>query len=197
MTSLREIENHLNIEIGDRKLNAGRSEWFPEKNRYYAYEEYYIVELTQDKWMIVSNSLEVRKLLRDYTWCVNGRYAKTNLCDRTVKSFHQLYFNYGAGLVVDHINRCAYDNRFSNLRVVTQQQNLRNRAMQSNNTSGYTGIDECEINGYAYFRTCIHDNNNKRLQKLFSISKLGREHALAFARAHRKLWTDQFGYDHN
>jgi hypothetical protein len=42
--------------------------------------------------------------------------------------------------VVDHINRNPYDNRISNLRVGTQQQNTFNCSLSKNNTSGYKGV---------------------------------------------------------
>lgn len=41
---------------------------------------------------------------------------------------------------VDHINGNPSDNRWSNLRVGTQSQNLCNRGKQKNNTSGYKGV---------------------------------------------------------
>lgn len=46
---------------------------------------------------------------------------------------------------IDHINRVRNDNRIGNLRVVTHAQNMENRKVQRNNTSGYTGVypDRC------------------------------------------------------
>lgn len=41
---------------------------------------------------------------------------------------------------VDHINHNVKDNRKSNLRIVTRSQNNMNRSLQSNNTSGATGV---------------------------------------------------------
>jgi HNH endonuclease len=41
---------------------------------------------------------------------------------------------------VDHIDRITGNNRPSNLRKATQQENLQNKSMQSNNTSGYRGV---------------------------------------------------------
>lgn len=44
------------------------------------------------------------------------------------------------GMEIDHINHIRYDNRIENLRVVTRHDNLKNQSMQSNNSSGYTGV---------------------------------------------------------
>jgi hypothetical protein len=42
---------------------------------------------------------------------------------------------------IDHINRDKTDNRISNLRVVNRRENILNRGIQKNNTSGHTGIN--------------------------------------------------------
>ena len=44
------------------------------------------------------------------------------------------------GCFYDHINHIVYDNRKSNLRLVTNQQNCCNQSLRVNNTSGYTGV---------------------------------------------------------
>ena len=46
---------------------------------------------------------------------------------------------------IDHINGKTDDNRIENLRVVTRGQNSKNRALQSNNTSGVMGVSWCKI----------------------------------------------------
>lgn len=59
-------------------------------------------------------------------------------------SAHRLAWMYMHGelpeLVIDHINGNPSDNRIKNLRVVTHQQNMWNRMVQSNNKSGYPGV---------------------------------------------------------
>lgn len=50
-----------------------------------------------------------------------------------------VYGKWPAGQI-DHINRVRDDNRIANLRIVTHGQNMENRKVQRNNTSGYTGV---------------------------------------------------------
>ena len=44
------------------------------------------------------------------------------------------------GLQVDHINHDSFDNRKSNLRIVTVSQNNMNKDIRADNSSGYTGV---------------------------------------------------------
>jgi hypothetical protein len=41
---------------------------------------------------------------------------------------------------IDHINRIQSDNRISNLRCVSHRENMLNRGMPKNNTSGHVGV---------------------------------------------------------
>jgi len=139
MATLQQIQAFLNIEIGDKKLRDGKK--YKNKNQYYYYEQaYYIVKLTQDKWMIAEDCQKTRKLLRKHCWHVdNDGYAKTNV-DKSLKCWHQLFYKYEDGLMADHINNKRFDNRHDNIRIVTASENSRNRSINSNNTSGKQGV---------------------------------------------------------
>ena len=88
----------------------------------------------------------------------NGRFAGTVAGSvkkatgyRSIKIFgslyqaHRLAYLMSTGqdpldMQIDHINQDRLDNRFSNLRLVTNTENSRNASIRSDNTSGITGI---------------------------------------------------------
>jgi len=127
--------------------------------------------------------------LNDNVFC----YRKGYMYSRN-GSFHSMLMKPPNGLVVDHINTKSFDNRLENLRVVTQKINTQNKKKPKNNTSGHMGISKRKMNGSEYWLTRIIDNNNKNLQKLFSISKLGNEEAKRRAIIQRNIWKEQYGY---
>ena len=54
------------------------------------------------------------------------------------EQFHNIQLQ--PGQFIDHINNIRSDNRVSNLRIATYQQNNQNKVRQSNNTSGHVGV---------------------------------------------------------
>lgn len=50
------------------------------------------------------------------------------------------------GMYIDHINGDRSDNRWENLRLVTLQENNKNKKRYINNMSGYSGIVWCKYN---------------------------------------------------
>lgn len=61
---------------------------------------------------------------------------------------HRLAWLYEYGNIdgnqIDHINNKKTDNRICNLRLATHTQNMRNRKLQPNNTSGHKGVVHIE-----------------------------------------------------
>jgi hypothetical protein len=195
MTTLNNIEAFLNLEIGDKILKDGKKKI--NKNQYYYYNQaYYIIKLTQDKWIIGEDCNKTRKLLKKHCWHThNCGYAQTHV-DKTTKYWHQLFFNYEDGLVSDHINNKRFDNRIENIRIVTTIENNRNKTISSNNTSGKQGVLNYidKPSGLYYWKVDIRDNNGKNIQKTFSVKKLGDAEAKRQAIEHRKKLEIQYGY---
>lgn len=196
MATLTEVQDFLDIEIEDKRLRPGKK--YKNKNKYYYYEnQYYIVQLTQGKWMIAEDCKKTRRLLRLYCWGVDS-YPETWL-GKKHKRWHQLFLNYEKGLVADHINRHKFDNRFDNLRVVTYVHNNRNTSKSKNNTSGKQGVSRCTFkqkSGHAnnYWSVRITDNEGKRVVKYFSIEKFGEYEAKRLAIAKRLELENLYGY---
>ena len=193
MTTLANIEALLNIQIGQRQLRDGKRKKV--KNQYYWYEDqYYIIKLSKNMWMVAEDCRKTRVLVRDNTWYFGpGGYACTR-ADQMIKCWHKLLLNYDDDLVADHINNLIYDNRNDNLRVVTQALNMRNKSKRITNTSGKQGVDRCLMTGNYYWSVQIRDNNKKCIRKYFSIAKLGEDEAKRQAIEKRKELEIKYGY---
>ena len=189
MTSIEELKQKLNIEIGDRDINPGMCK--PMKNRYYNINNIMlVVEFKNDKYAVFSNDMKTRELLSERVWCINAhRYVFHSI----VGYFHQNYLNYEQGLVCDHQNRCKFDNRQGNLRVITYQQNMRNKTKGKNNTSGKNGI--CFVPYDHSWRARITNNEGVKIAKNFSINRYGDAEAKQMALDQRIAWEEEFGYD--
>ena len=66
-------------------------------------------------------------------------YIHTVLLDKIVR-MHRFLLNPNEYEVIDHINHNTYDNRKMNLRKTTTSENQTNKKIQTNNTSGVTGV---------------------------------------------------------
>lgn len=77
-----------------------------------------------------------RRWTSTYVWCWSRAQPRTR------RFLHNLILQPPSGLVVDHINHDGLDNRRSNLRLATQQQNLWNARRKRNSSSPYKGVSE-------------------------------------------------------
>lgn len=83
----------------------------------------------------------------------NGKFKRTRL--------HKFIMR--TNRLVDHIDRDPLNNRKSNLRRCTSNDNARNKGMQRNNTSGYKGVSRCGNK----WRACIAVDGKNRHIGLF------------------------------
>lgn len=80
-------------------------------------------------------------LVRQYKWsCCTDAKGIVSIVNGKGLSVHNLIMGTPKGMETDHIDLDRLNNRRSNLRIVTHQQNQCNQPPQSNNTSGVTGV---------------------------------------------------------
>ena len=96
------------------------------------------IPLTQGKVAIVDD--EDYSQLMKYKWCLHGAgYAHTSTGTAYVL-MHRMVLSAAKNQRVDHINQNKLDNRKSNLRFCTHQNNIRNSKLNKHNTTGYRGV---------------------------------------------------------
>jgi len=83
-------------------------------------------ELSKHNWSLSTYGYAVR----------NKRLGKNS---RTIEYMHKIVCS-SAGSQTDHINGDRLDNRRANLRLCSPAENARNRKLQKNSTSGYSGV---------------------------------------------------------
>lgn len=108
------------------------------------------IKLTQGKVVLVDD--DDFEYLNQFKWrfFVKG-YARRNspflLGKRTVILMHREIMQTPADKQTDHINLDGLDNRRANLRICTPSENKQNMEAQSNNKSGFKGVDWVERDG--------------------------------------------------
>jgi HNH endonuclease len=93
--------------------------------------------LTKRKFAIVDNA--DFWFLNQWKWYFTNGYARRDV-SRVRIYMHRFILKIPKEKVCDHINRNKLDNRKSNLRIVTQSQNMMNSKKPITNTSGYKGV---------------------------------------------------------
>lgn len=99
-----------------------------------------------DKYAVVDDDDFIA--LKKYQWklwtCGNGKeYVGRDVFENGQYKpvlMHRQLLNAEKGLSVDHINGDGLDNRKINIRICTHKENMRNRKIHKNNTSGFRGV---------------------------------------------------------
>ena len=124
--------------------------------------EYYRYICSNGKSFIFS--LEDYEIVLQHHWFIDSNgYPKTNIDNSTVL-LSRLLMACDADMLVDHINHDTYDNRRSNLRIVTVKQNCRNENVRQSNKCGYKGVSRHKGGKY---RADIYVNNKNLYLGLF------------------------------
>ena len=109
-----------------------------DRNEIIEYDDYAeIVLYNKDNYEVARAiiDLEYVDVVKKHKWCLTHGYAKSD----EFGFLHRLIVNCPDDLVVDHINHNRLDNRISNLRICTRQENCMNSGKRYN-SSGVTGV---------------------------------------------------------
>ena len=72
-----------------------------------------------------------------------------------------------SNLVIDHKNHIRHDNRYSNIQILMQSDNSRNRSRSVRNKSGFTGIRLCKVKELTTYDVSVR-KKNKGVYKRFT-----------------------------
>ena len=104
------------------------------------------IKLTQGKVAIVDD--EDFEYLNQWKWCANNKNGKFYVVRNITASknkqnsifMHRFIMKPNKGMVIDHLDGNPLNNQKKNLRICTHSENMRNRNLYVNNTSGFKGV---------------------------------------------------------
>lgn len=96
---------------------------------------------------------------------------------------------------VDHINGDKSDHRWVNLRNASQTENQKNRPMQKNNTTGYTGVGRSRKGASKPFVAYI--GHKKKTITIGYFDSAEEAYAARLAKAKELGFTDRHGIEHS
>ena len=79
-------------------------------------------------------------IIMNYKWHIGLRGYVISGSNKKMTKIHRLILDYNGDMYIDHIDLNPLNNRKSNLRICTPQQNAMNRGLSKNNISGFTGV---------------------------------------------------------
>lgn len=159
-----------------------------DRNRYEFYDDYAIGYTTKNLPYYID--LEDYEKVKNILWHTN---VDGYIVNRHGVCLHRLIMNCPKGLYVDHIggDDTINDNRKSNLRITTNSQNLMNRGLQKNNTSGVVGVswNKCHKKWEAYIKV-----NQKTIHLGIYVDK---EDAISARKKAERTYFGEYSYEHS
>lgn len=138
--------------------------------------------LNQWKWYFIKDGYAVRSDYSNVYISINGHRSP-----RQVK-MHRLIMGEPEGLEVDHISGDKLDNRRSNIRVASKNQNQQNARVAKNNRSGFKGVSW--NNQVKKWRACLQVQIDGRRKTVY----LGHyDRPIDGARAYNLAASEYFG----
>lgn len=110
------------------------------KNKYVILEDEQTVKGTCPSGEEFYFDIQDLRKAKTFTWYSSGSDFLKTCVNIYGKPLYRLLIITPKGFEIDHINRNRMDNRRSNLRICTHQQNQFNQNLQRNNTSGVIGV---------------------------------------------------------
>lgn len=134
-------------------------------------------------------------LIKNICWRKNSAGYIVGYYDVIQKdvSLHRMVMGFPDGLEVDHIHGelTRHDNRKKNLRICTHAENKRNVNMQSNNTSGITGVSFDKENNKWFAHITIN-------QKLINLGRFDKfEDAITARKEAEDKYFGEFSYNNS
>lgn len=98
-------------------------------------------EISVSKGNIALIDDEDYERISKHKWTIhNNGYARRNTFGKTIYLHREIMNCLGTDKSIDHINRNKLDNRKSNLRICTHQENQWNKTYVGKNKTGFTGV---------------------------------------------------------
>lgn len=160
-------------------------------------DEYVIIKtLSPSKgWYNIKIDLDDIEKVKNIRWTLNEGYAynsRLGAMHRYILNLNRNHNNHTD--YVDHINRDKLDNRKLNLRITDNSGNQKNKGIQSNNTSGISGVTYTQTSTGAGWIARVTTVNKKRISKFFSENKYGKEQSKQLAIEWRNTKMIENGY---
>lgn len=160
-------------------------------------DEYAIIKtLSPSKgWYNIKIDLDDIEKVKNIRWTLNEGYAynsRLGAMHRYILNLNRNHNNHTD--YVDHINRDKLDNRKLNLRITDNSGNQKNKGIQSNNTSGISGVTYTQTSTGAGWIARVTTANKKRISKFFSENKYGKEQSKQLAIEWRNTKMIENGY---